>query len=79
MMKDLQDTYSKNLEDRWNILCPKKGDICVALFSEDKQWSRAEIVGENINILTFSSLSSPLHLVLHNKDSYFKVYLSVKE
>ncbi|XP_038076569.1 RING finger protein 17-like isoform X2 [Patiria miniata] len=44
MMKDLQEAYNKNLDDRWNILCPKKGAICVAHFTEDRQWSRAEIV-----------------------------------
>ncbi|XP_022081724.1 RING finger protein 17-like isoform X2 [Acanthaster planci] len=44
MMKDLQEFYNRPLDDRWNILCPKKGTICVAHFSEDNQWSRAEIV-----------------------------------
>ncbi|XP_071800473.1 RING finger protein 17-like isoform X2 [Asterias amurensis] len=44
MTKDLQETYYKKVDDRWNILCPKVGSICVAKFSEDRQWSRAEIV-----------------------------------
>ena len=48
LMKDLQDAYNKKIDDRWNILCPKVGSICVANFSEDKQWSRAEIVGESV-------------------------------
>ncbi len=51
MMKDLQETYYKKIDDRWNILCPKVGSICVAKFSEDKQWSRAEIVGQFLRVL----------------------------
>ncbi|XP_072018279.1 RING finger protein 17-like [Amphiura filiformis] len=45
MMKDLQEQYKKREQERWGILCPQIGMICVAKFELDSQWYRAQIIG----------------------------------
>ena len=45
MMKELQEQYKKRDQEKWGVLCPRVGMICVAKFELDQQWYRAQIIG----------------------------------
>ncbi|XP_052239126.1 RING finger protein 17-like isoform X2 [Dreissena polymorpha] len=44
MMAHIQDTYTKQNKDTWQIIYPQIGMICVAQFSGDRLWYRAKVI-----------------------------------